>query len=278
MKRYNLLKLVFVITFLQCSTVNALNIIPMKIDLDVRAGEKYSGSISIINDSSIIESSIIYFEDWDKSSDGKDIFLKSENSSRSCADWFSLSPTQLLIESESLKEVNYLIEVPEIASGTYWTFIMIEGTSRPVKPSESNDSMKVKINATFRYAVRVIINVESKIDKESEITDIEFLYSDVNSENAMKAQIVIKNTGDTLVNPVGFLEIRDFDGNSVERYELPKNLYVMPYRLRNIEMTIPNNLDKGDYLAIAIIDYGGDGLIAGEARFSIPFKLDNRIE
>jgi hypothetical protein len=46
--------------------------------------------------------------------------------------------------------------------------------------------------------------------------------------------------------------------------EIPK---IYPMERENFQITIPNDLESGEYSALAIIDYGGARLVAGEITF-----------
>ena len=51
---------------------------------------------------------------------------------------------------------------------------------------------------------------------------------------------------------------------TVELNEISK---IYPMERENFQITIPNDLESGEYSALAIIDYGGARLVAGEIIF-----------
>jgi hypothetical protein len=86
---------------------------------------------------------------------------------------------------------------------------------------------------------------------------------------ALEAKIVFKNTGNSYVKPVGYFEIRNLDGEKVYRKDI-EQFYVFPAHDKWVTVPIETTLPNGEYVAMAVLDYGGDSLVAGESHFVVP--------
>lgn len=249
---------------------NAFNVSPFMLEIDASPGQSYIGTLSVTG--KVDESVRIYLEDWDMLPDSNDIGYEPGTTERSCSDWLSLSPTQFDVPANGRVSVKYSFTVPEDAAGSYWAFIMVEGAKKLMKPSEDTGKVQVMIETKLRYAVRLFINVETGSQIQGEITGIDVSQPVENSEfknYPLQAKVVFHNTCDILLKPQGFLEIRDLDGETITRTDIPPRFYVIPGRERWLEVPIETRLRNGEYLALAVLDYGGESLVAGEAHFSV---------
>ena len=152
---------------------------------------------------------------------------------------------------------------------------MIEGVGRPDKPPEDASGHQVMIGARLRYAVRFVVNVKRARDVSGEIAGIRVAPSEPDPDAApdadgkFRVQLLFRNTGNAYVKPIGYVDIRDTDGQSVLQQEI-EAFYVFPDRSLWVSVAIDRKLDPGPYLALAVLDYGADNLVAGEVRFTLP--------
>ena len=75
------------------------------------------------------------------------------------------------------------------------------------------------------------------------------------------------NTGNSISKCTGYVEFRDIDGLPVKKVELDDIPKIYPAEKRQFQVPIPNNLETGEYSALAVIDFGGSQLVAGEILF-----------
>jgi hypothetical protein len=254
------------------SKAAAFNITPMLVEIDAKPGVTYSGTLVITGAETRKESVKMYFEDWDKLPDGNDNSFMPGTLDRSCANWITVSPKQIDLPPNGRVEAKFTIAVPVNATGTYWTFIMAEENKKPDAPPQNADKVQFMIQSVFRYAVRVFVNISDGAETKGEITSLEIFKpaADEKLKNyGLAARVAFKNDGNYLLKPQGYMEIRNLDGETVSRAEIPPRSYVIPGRERFLEVPIDKKLPAGDYIALAAIDYGGDEIVAGEAHFTV---------
>jgi hypothetical protein len=75
------------------------------------------------------------------------------------------------------------------------------------------------------------------------------------------------NSGNAISKCTGWIEFRDIYGLTVKRVEMEEILKIYPMERRDFQIIIPNDLASGEYSALAIVDYGGAQLVAGEITF-----------
>lgn len=256
----------------------AYNVTPMIIELSGESGETYTGSFEVDNSGgNAVEPIRIYMEDWDRSPDGEFVNMMAGSLERSCSSWLSLSPTQVDVPLHGMVEIKYTLRVPKNASGSYWTYIMVEGVSKPTEPPSGKEHVQVFIGAKIRYAVRFVVNITAGSRTEGEISEISIAPTAKNDEisavKELQVKIVFNNKGNTFVKPVGFLEIKSIDGETVLKKDI-EQFYVFPNRDKWIIALLDKTLPPGEYVAFAVLDYGGDNLVAGELHFEVDEEGD----
>jgi hypothetical protein len=64
------------------------------------------------------------------------------------------------------------------------------------------------------------------------------------------------------------IEIRDVDGLLLQKVSAPEAL-ITPNAVRDQRITLPT-LAKGDYVALVMVDFGGDEITAAQVEFKVP--------
>ncbi len=238
----------------------------MLIEIDALPGRVYTGEMRLENMSPAAEKVRLYLEDWDKLPDGNDVSLQAGTGDRSCSDWIAVSGKTTELPGNSRDIVKYSIDVPLNASGSYWTSIMLEGVEMPDSRDNAEKTMQIMIKTKFRYAVRVFVNVMKDRHPDGAISGVTI---NKNSESGSRYRAIVrfKNSGNTLLKPGGFVEIRNMDGVTIGRTEIPSKYYVVPGREREITTVFDGSFPAGEYIALAVLDIGTDRLIAGETHF-----------
>lgn len=237
----------------------------MLIEIDAVPGRTYSGVLRLENMSPSTQRVKLYLEDWDKLPDGTDVALEPGAIERSCRSWISLSSTHYDIPGEDRGAVKYSLRVPDGASGAYWTSIMAEAAGNPDTPDRAARNTSFAIETRFRYSVRVLVNVMSGSRTRGAVSDM----SITENGDSLTAAVTLKNEGNTILKPGGYVEVRNTGGETVARGEFYGRNYVIPGRERNISTSLTRPLSAGDYIALAVLDIGTHSLLAGETRFSV---------
>ena len=96
---------------------------------------------------------------------------------------------------------------------------------------------------------------------------IKDLDSKVNDKKKAFVNFSYYNSGNAISKCTGWVEFRDIDGLTISKIQLPEIPKIYPMEREDFQVKIPDNLETGEYSALAIIDYGGAQLVAGEIIF-----------
>lgn len=255
------------------SRANAFSISPLDTEIDVLPGESYSGTIQVASGAGEV-SGHIYLSDWKRLPNGDRETNEPGMLPRSCGKWLALSPTQFELSAKENIEIRYSFSVPADATGSYWTYVMVESQPRPVPPQPGMKT-GLMVSAKARFAFRLVVNVSNGRNILGRINQVEVVPTPGDGEQdgpGLQAGILFENTGNTFINARCYLEIRGFDGEVINQSEIHE-FYAFPESEWWVRLPIDSGLQPGEYLALGVIDYGGTSRVAGETRFTVPERI-----
>lgn len=248
------------------------NVSPMVVEIEAAPGDSYSGAFDVVNGSSAAEPVHVFMENWDMLSHGEYAQVKSGGTARMCSGWVTLGATRFDAPGGGRSQVNYTVNVPRNAEGSYWTFVLFEGEKKPEPPANNGDGVQVFISTRIRFAVRLVVNVAKGSKAKAAVGALEVAPPPAKGDMkdaAFLVNLLLNNSGNTYVKTHGYVEIRNLDGASMAKLDVP-GFYVFPGHDRWVSVPVKVALPPGEYLALNVIDYGGDELVAGETHFTSP--------
>lgn len=267
MKAVSSLSLAVLITLFGVLDIQAsFTVAPMRFEFQIERGETGTGSLLIRNVSEKPLSVKLYIKDFMYRPDGSEAELDPGSVSRSCSDWISISPKFMELEPNGSRNARISLNVPEDADGTYWAMIYVEQSSKPTPKEAQGSGYTFQINVYPRWAVRILESVPETEEKGGQITDVTITRE--SETKPLTAIVEFENTCNSKLRCKGWLEIRDESGETIEKIEF-KDFSVYPESKRINEAEIPVTLKPGEYSVLAVIDYEGEYLVAGEAFFEI---------
>ena len=97
------------------------------------------------------------------------------------------------------------------------------------------------------------------------IESIDLVYNDDSTSGFIEFDYL--NNGNGITQCKGWIEFRDLDGLTIKKIEINETLKIYPLEKKKFSVEIPADLISGEYAALAVIDYGGAQLVAGELLF-----------
>jgi hypothetical protein len=94
------------------------------------------------------------------------------------------------------------------------------------------------------------------------------LMSARDSLNKREVEVVFRNVGAAHLRTQGTLEVRRPDNTVAAKVDIAE-FPTVPGALRRLKVNLPGNLAPGSYVALAILDYGGQEIAAGQIEFRI---------
>jgi len=193
---------------------------------------------------------------------GEPAYLDPGSIPQSAATWISVKPSSFTLAAKESREIRYTIQVPEdCPDGSHWAVIFFD--SGPVQKQQAQG---VGVKMRVRVGHVVYVNV-GQINKSGEIRGVR--YQPPTARNPGEVRIHFRNTGNGLMRLNGYVELRDEAGNIAARAAI-NNAASLPGYEYEIAAQVKDPLPSGDYLALIMLDYGGDEAIIGEGKVRVP--------
>ena len=249
------------------------------LDLSVSPGGTAGESFFVVNQSESPQSIVIEPVDWVPMGPGKQEYLSVGTLERSVVDWMYFSPAEATIEPGEAVQVQVELTAPSTAEGCFWSMLFV----RILPPLDEGGESQGRVGMNVILGVAVYADAGGG-DPQGRITGLS--HQLVDSERQALFTVEFENTGITRLSPTGQIQIRDEVGDLVREIGLPQFVSLpgtrqqlqvpltrLPFERPNVEAAEPVEkqppLAPGTYLSIAIIDYGGDALVAAQLPFEI---------
>jgi len=236
---------------------------PLTLVLDIPPGGSGTGYFKVANDGTEAEEVTISLADWSLDPNGNIRISDPGTEPRSLADWIEYSPATFKLEPGQVQQVEFTISVPSREGGDHWALFFVEG-SKVTPVAKTTGELQTAINVKVRYGIKVFQH-DPSATKAGRITGMELLGTD-----PLRIKVEFANTGETVLwNVTGRVEIRDVTGATVRTLEI-EGFTVLPGGKRELILEDKGGrLAAGDYIALAIIDFGGDYLVGHQLQFRI---------
>ena len=231
--------------------------------LEVPAGEVRNFHFTLSNTGQEPARAKIYLSDFRKDLQGSTKYLSAGSTARSLTDWLELKcPSMVELEADEVRQVEFSVTVPEDSEGTRWVSIVVENA-----PEFSQKEGVVSVFTKARYVIDVYQTVPGSEINEGKVTAIRAELTQ--GEFPLKTSIIFENTGNSLLKTKAWMEIRDLEQGDTVAKKIMKDISVLPGEKREMRASFDDQLAKGDYLLLGVVDYGGDDLVAGQTTFRL---------
>jgi hypothetical protein len=189
-----------------------------------------------------------YVGDFDQDEDGEHGFFDAGSHARSCAERITVLPNGATLAPGERRQIQIRLRP---GTETCWSLLFVESAVRTAGGARVGQRIGVKVYGVPEGAPAVgeLTKVEASTDGQS--IDLEF-----------------ENTGLGPLRPEGRLEIRSFAGVIMRTVEI-EPFSVLPEHRRRLTVQFGEPLPAGRYVAVPILDYGGEYLAGGQATFEV---------
>ncbi|MCA9729408.1 MAG: hypothetical protein KC729_17100, partial [Candidatus Eisenbacteria bacterium] len=236
---------------------------PMEHHLTVAAGKRGPASLVIRNTGTRPLSLKLYLADSQFEVDGHETEVGLGSLSRSCAPWVEFSPELVELAAGEVRTIFLEMAPPIDAQGSYWTKLYIEEISTPEPTRQEQAGRTYQVFMRQRMGVRIFEEVPGTSNPG-------MLVENVRLETSLGHQrtvvLTARNTGNALLHCTGWMEVRNSLGEIVEimRPTAEGQFTLFPGGTRDVSATSARELTPDTYTILAVVDYGGDTLVAGE--------------
>ena len=250
----------------------ALRISPVAFDLVIPPGVITTFSFQVTNDEAEPLGFQVRLCDWLRDILGANRFCEEAGEvARSATDWVEVGPTQFQLNPGESQEVRLTLTTPGTApdgsplEGSYWTAVMVE----VVPQAEEGEQPGTEVVVKRRFGLKIVTTIAGTGRLEGQIVALER-----HGLNPLWVTLDFENRGTLNMKEVrGRVEVRDVRGTTLETI-LVDPFPVLPGYARRViavsDRPPGERLPAGDYVVLAILDYGGDALVGAQLLLRVP--------
>ncbi len=247
-----------------------IGVTPLSCDIEVLPGQKSSVySFEVIYEEESPEDNpvkmSVFLADWDQDIDGNLKIAPAGTLPRSFASRIDFSPSDFLLNPGQGQKVNFTVNLPPEEKGPHWAMFLVRSDKYVTSEVDIEEKKKLVVKASVFYGVKLRQIDPSTARREGKVVRAEVISSE-ESDPFLKVVAVFENTGTTFLKVGGRIEFRDEKGETVDTIQV-QNFSVLPGAKRKIESNCKKELPLGEYIALVILDFGGDYLVAGQVNF-----------
>lgn len=234
------------------------------IEVQARRNEDTAGIITVSNHSDEPMTIRVIPADYIRDSEGGVKTPAAGETPYSLFPYISLSSNSISLEPNSSYNLEYVINFPEEVDGSRWFALYFEPDVEPFVPDDGDsDKANFSIRLVVAYRTLILATAEGTEAPNGAVTGMRMVV------DQLEFEVDLHNTGNVYYRATGWLDIRDEQGETVKTIPIERS-FVLPEQTLTIRV-IDDELDlsHGKYLALAVIDFGGEQLVAGQLVFDV---------
>lgn len=244
-----------------------LTIDQLELQLDPRSADRKVGVFSITNEGTDAVQVALHAEDWDRAESGENRFFPLGSQPHSCGDKLSVFPLSMRLEPGATGQVRVSAAGLAESADACWQIVFAE-TARPPRPAGAQRAILYVV----RTGVKVYVE-RAGLPKDGAVEDVALAPHPQPNGRPLPAPtrdlvIAFRNTGGVSLRTTGRVEFRRAD-NSVAATATIAEFPTLPGARRNVSVAMPQ-LPPGKYTALAMLDFGGSEIAAGQIDVDIP--------
>lgn len=249
---------------------SGVSVSPSHFNFNQKPGEVKTYNITVKNTTSSSKGFNVKAYDFNMNGKGKSSFLPAGEGKYSLSKWMVVSPTYVEIKPYETKKLNVTVSVPNDDSGrkAAWSIIMIEQEApreKLVNTKKDGNTVAFGIVPTFAFGVFSYQNPPNVLTNKVEFTGFNF----VETKEKKSLQLEVQNQGDGIAYCTSYIDLTNVDTGEQQRLKV-KKFTIVPELIRDFSFLLPSKLQKGNYLAVGVLDYeNSEEIQAAKIEFKI---------
>jgi hypothetical protein len=232
----------------------SVDVSPAKYELSTQPGKQETFPITVRNTSGAAVHIVASLSDYTVGPTGNYLFAAPGKSPFSLSKGISVNPREFDLEANSFVQVRFSVDIPSTASGEYSNLVFF--TTRPTRHGGG-------LSIVERIASKIYVIIPESTRIAGEVDDVKAQTLD----DGQHYLVNFRNTGNAHVYLSGRVEIKQ-GGTVVDRISFPPGMLVERAGKRLID-AVGKKLAPGSYSVVAMVDYGGPNLVAGQANITV---------
>jgi hypothetical protein len=241
---------------------------PMEHHLRILAGQRGGSTILLRNNGQRALTLKLYLTDSRFGMDGREEDVPPGTVERSCAPWIGLGAELLELQPGEMRQITVELVVPEDARGSFWTKLYVEEMSAPEATRQEEGGRSYQVFMRQRMGVRIFESVPGTEEPGAVVSRVRV---EAKGSGDRTLTVSVQNTGNSLLQCHGRIEVRNSRGEVVETLKpgTDGEFFVFPGAGRELPVRSSLSLSADSYTVLAVVDYGGEDLVAGEEAFQV---------
>ena len=224
-----------------------------------------SSVIQVSNTTTHVVQVLVDVQDWERDIEGRNIFRPVGAGTRgSCGSNLKAYPLSFRLDPKRSASLRVSYEGSDTVG--CWGIVFVQTNERPPAVRQSH------LNYVVRTGVKVYVE-PPRARRDAAIDGVRVIDSTTITPGSRRrltmqvAQVLFRNTGSAHLAVKGTVNVRHADGSdfsTVDVAEFP----VVPGAERRVDVALPG-LPRGKYLLIALLDYEGEEIAAGQTEFEV---------
>lgn len=228
---------------------------------------------NVSNETNSLVEATVYLADWDRDEEGANRFQPLGSVAQSCAKYLRVFPLSLRLPPHTSQGVRLGLQGADSVPTTCWSIVFVEAGGPTAGAGR-------RISYVLRLGVKVYIEPPGlSTDGEVEGMGIDTAHAThvapvrgakpaPPAPDTVESWVRFRNTGGLPAMVHGEMEYRTIDNKVVRRDSIP-TFPVLPGAARRAHVALPK-LPAGHYIVLALLDFGGSEVAAGQVPLDIP--------
>jgi hypothetical protein len=244
---------------------------PSHINFNLKPGQTRTYDVKVTNETVISRSFTVTIKDYDVDNAGKTAFMEAGSSKYGMSNWLSVSPSFFELKPGMVQKVTVTLAVPDsgFTNRAAWSIMLIEEKKQRESLDNSGNDKKISLGVipTFGFGVYIYQNPPTVKNNKVEIRNFKFQKG--REAKQRNIELTLVNAGDGIASCVSYVELTNQSTGRQQKL-MVKRFTILPGYTRNYLFALPENLEKGKYSAVGVLDYGSKDVVeAAELEFTI---------
>jgi P pilus assembly chaperone PapD len=226
-------------------------------------GEPNVALINLHNEGKERVQAVVRLEDWDRSENGTNNWYPYATKPGSCDKVLSVFPLTVSLEPDAKQSIRVALDSTASLDHECWAGAIVE-TVQPHTIGGRN------VAYVIRTATKVYVQPAAALPAHGEVMALRIQPPPAESaarDSSSELYLEFANTGGKHLKTPGEVQFRRPDNSVAATVTLPI-LYTLPGAKSATKVAVPK-LAPGRYIVLAVLDYGGDELAAGQIEYEV---------
>ena len=234
---------------------------PLEVVISTSGAARVTGGFSLSNTSDVPVQATITRQDWDRVENGDNRFLTPGSTGASCGELLSATPVSLRIEPRSARTVRLVVQGAAALTKECWDIFFVEEVPQRLGARGSS------LQYVFRTGIKVYV-MPPGLKHDAAIEDMTVEEAAAGSSPKRQISVRFHNIGGAHLIARGRLEFRRPDNTVAAEVQI-NEFPTLPGAVRKLMLDVPSDLTNGEYVVLALLDFGGAELIAGQIELRV---------